>query len=156
TLDNSFLPRIWAMRKIGYLLESMRLNGTNQEIINEVVELATRHGIVTPYTSQLVLEPGMTPPVARPQFSRVGSGPPATKPLPAPEALREINNSQKAAVAAAPVVAQNARTIQSGESATGLANWEKQLQNVGSNAVSNTGKSYDFTKKEVEKDVTEF
>ena len=54
-----FLPRLWAMRKVGNLLEEIRLNGPNQELINEVVDLAQKHGIVTPYTSQLVLEPGM-------------------------------------------------------------------------------------------------
>jgi len=58
-LDNSYLPRVWAMRKIGYLIEDVRLHGQNQEMIKEIVDLAQRHGIVTPYTSQLVLEPGM-------------------------------------------------------------------------------------------------
>jgi Ca-activated chloride channel family protein len=57
--DNEFLPRVWAMRKIGHLLEDIRLRGSNQETINEIVQLSQRHGIVTPYTSQLVLEPGM-------------------------------------------------------------------------------------------------
>ncbi len=61
TRDNDFLPRIWAMRKIGHLIESIRLRGSNQETISEIVKLAQRHGIVTPYTSQLVLEPGMRP-----------------------------------------------------------------------------------------------
>ncbi|MCY3020793.1 MAG: VWA domain-containing protein, partial [Planctomycetota bacterium] len=58
-LDNSYLPRVWAMRKIGHLIEDVQLHGQNQEIIREIVDLAQRHGIVTPYTSQLVLEPGM-------------------------------------------------------------------------------------------------
>src|SRR6185369_7011702 len=33
--DNSYLPRIWATRKIGHLLEDIRLNGSNQETIDE-------------------------------------------------------------------------------------------------------------------------
>ena len=57
--DNEFLPRIWAMRKIGHLLEEIRLRGSNQETIDEIVQLSQRHGIVTPYTTQLVLAPGM-------------------------------------------------------------------------------------------------
>lgn len=57
--DHPFLPRVWAMRKIGHLLEDIRLRGANQETIDEIVQLSQRHGIVTPYTSQLVLEPGM-------------------------------------------------------------------------------------------------
>ena len=53
---NDFLPRIWASRKIAYLLDEIRLNGENQELVDEVINLATDFGIVTPYTSFLVLE----------------------------------------------------------------------------------------------------
>lgn len=54
--DNNFLPRIWAQRRIGYLLEEIRLHGENKELKEEVVELSRKHGIMTPYTSFLVLE----------------------------------------------------------------------------------------------------
>lgn len=54
-----FLPRLWATRRIGYLLEQIRLNGEDKELVEEVVRLATRYGILTPYTSYLVLEPGV-------------------------------------------------------------------------------------------------
>ncbi len=56
TDDNNFLPRIWAQRRIGYLLEEIRLHGENKELKEEVVELSRKHGIMTPYTSFLVLE----------------------------------------------------------------------------------------------------
>mgnify|MGYP000951965277 CR=1 FL=1 len=55
---NGFVPRLWATRKVGYLLEQIRLNGQSKELVDEVVRLATRYGILTPYTSFLVLEPG--------------------------------------------------------------------------------------------------
>lgn len=58
--EHAFVPRLWATRKVGYLLEQLRLNGHSQELVDEVVRLATRYGILTPYTSYLVLEPGMT------------------------------------------------------------------------------------------------
>jgi Ca-activated chloride channel homolog len=54
--DNQFLPRLWATRRVGYLLEQIRLNGSNKELVDEIVSLGTRHGIVTPYTSYLVTE----------------------------------------------------------------------------------------------------
>jgi len=54
--DNSFLGRLWATRRVGYLLEQMRLNGANQELRDEIIQLGTRYGIVTPYTSFLVTE----------------------------------------------------------------------------------------------------
>jgi Ca-activated chloride channel family protein len=54
--QNGFLPRLWAMRKIGYLLEKMRLSGETVEVKHEVIRLSKLHGIITPYTSYLILE----------------------------------------------------------------------------------------------------
>jgi Ca-activated chloride channel family protein len=53
----SALPRLWATRKIGYLLNVIRLKGPDQETIDQIVKLSVRYGIVTPYTSYLVTEP---------------------------------------------------------------------------------------------------
>jgi len=52
-----FIPRLWATRKIGYLLNQIRLHGENRETIDQVVNLSIRYGIITPYTSFLVEEP---------------------------------------------------------------------------------------------------
>jgi Ca-activated chloride channel homolog len=49
-----FLPRLWATRKVGHLLTQIRLHGADKELVDEVINLATRYGIVTPYTSFLV------------------------------------------------------------------------------------------------------
>lgn len=57
-----FVPRLWAVRKVGFLLEEIRRNGERAELKNEVIALGTKFGIVTPYTSYLVLEPGMARP----------------------------------------------------------------------------------------------
>ena len=54
--ENDFIPRIWATRKIGYLMGEIRLKGENKELIDEIVKLSKEHGIMTPYTSFLVLE----------------------------------------------------------------------------------------------------
>ena len=51
-----FLPRLWATRRVGYLLEEIRLGGANHELVDEVRRLGLRYGIVTPYTSFLVTE----------------------------------------------------------------------------------------------------
>jgi Ca-activated chloride channel homolog len=56
--ENDFLPRLWATRRVGWLMEQIRSNGEQKELRDEVVELGTRYGIVTPYTSYLALEPG--------------------------------------------------------------------------------------------------
>ena len=52
----NFLPRLWATRRIGYLLEEIRFQGSNQELVEEIRRLGLKYGIVTPYTSFLVTE----------------------------------------------------------------------------------------------------
>ncbi len=56
TGQESSLPRLWATRKIGNLLSDVRLKGPREEIIEQIVALSIRYGIVTPYTSYLVTE----------------------------------------------------------------------------------------------------
>lgn len=51
-----FLPRLWAARRIGYLLEEIRLHGEDKELVDEIRSLGLRFGIVTPYTAFLVTE----------------------------------------------------------------------------------------------------
>lgn len=53
---DDYLPRLWATRKIGYLLNQIRLNGENPEWIDAIIDLSVRFGIVTPYTSYLITE----------------------------------------------------------------------------------------------------
>ena len=50
------IARLWATRKIGHLLNQIRLHGPDQETIDQIVRLSIRYGIVTPYTSYLVTE----------------------------------------------------------------------------------------------------
>jgi len=51
-----FIPRLWATRKIGYMLREIRLHGENKELVDGIVGLSVRYGIMTPYTSFLVDE----------------------------------------------------------------------------------------------------
>jgi Ca-activated chloride channel family protein len=51
-----WIPRLWAVRRVGHLLDEIRLRGETAELKDEVVRLAKRHGILTPFTSWLVLE----------------------------------------------------------------------------------------------------
>jgi Ca-activated chloride channel family protein len=52
----SFIPRLWASRKIGYLLAEIRLHGEDPELKEEVIRLSKSYGIITPYTSYLIVE----------------------------------------------------------------------------------------------------
>ncbi len=52
----AFVPRLWAVRRVGFLLDQIRLNGETKELRDEVVTLGKKYGVVTPYTSYLVVE----------------------------------------------------------------------------------------------------
>lgn len=54
--DHDFIPRLWATRRIGHLLDEIRLRGENRELKDEVVDLARKYGLVTPYTAFLIHE----------------------------------------------------------------------------------------------------
>lgn len=49
------VSRIWATRKIGFLLDQVRLH-SNKEVVDEIVRLSKEYGIITPYTSYLADE----------------------------------------------------------------------------------------------------
>jgi len=48
---NSFVAKLWATRRVGEIIDELDLKGRNEELVNELVALATEHGILTPYTS---------------------------------------------------------------------------------------------------------
>jgi Ca-activated chloride channel homolog len=59
--DKGFVEHIWARRKVGYLLDQIRANGEKKELVDEVVSLAKKYGITTPYTSYLIMPDGVLP-----------------------------------------------------------------------------------------------
>ncbi|HSS20120.1 MAG TPA: VIT and VWA domain-containing protein [Pyrinomonadaceae bacterium] len=67
---NDFLPRLWATRRVGWLMEQVRTNGEAGELRDEIVDLGTRYGIVTPYTSYLALESSNADTITRPMNGR--------------------------------------------------------------------------------------
>jgi Ca-activated chloride channel homolog len=57
--ENSFVARLWATQRVGYLSAEKRKHGGSQEINDEIRELGERFGIPTEFSSYLVVEPGM-------------------------------------------------------------------------------------------------
>jgi len=53
---NAFVEKLWAIRRIGEIIDEMDLHGKNDELMTELVRLSTDHGILTPYTSFLADE----------------------------------------------------------------------------------------------------
>ena len=60
SMDESyaFIEKLWATRRIGEIIDEIDLRGQNQELIDELVQLSLKHGILTPYTSFLADEGG--------------------------------------------------------------------------------------------------
>ena len=52
----SFIPRLWAAQHVGYLLDTIRLEGENPELRKEIIRISRKYGIITPYTSFLIIE----------------------------------------------------------------------------------------------------
>jgi Ca-activated chloride channel family protein len=73
TTRNSFVPRLWATRKIAMLVDQIRQSGAEapsaeprtpgndprtRELVEEIVRLSTHFGILTEYTAFLATQPG--------------------------------------------------------------------------------------------------
>ena len=56
-----FVEKLWATRRVGDLIDQIDLHGQNKELVDELVALSTRYGILTPYTSFLADETRAAP-----------------------------------------------------------------------------------------------
>jgi Ca-activated chloride channel family protein len=62
SVRNSYVPRLWASRKIGFLSDAIRQahlppgDPHMRELVDEIVRLSTEFGVMTEYTSFLALE----------------------------------------------------------------------------------------------------
>ena len=54
--SHAFVAKLWATRRVGEIIDEIDLNGKNDELVKELVALAAKHGILTPYTSFLADE----------------------------------------------------------------------------------------------------
>lgn len=65
SVEHAFVPRLWAQRRIAQLVDAVRQAGADgksdvsDELIQEVIALSTRWGILTEYTSFLAIEAGI-------------------------------------------------------------------------------------------------
>jgi Ca-activated chloride channel family protein len=81
----AFIPRLWATRAIGHLMQQVRLRGEDAELVQSIVNLSTRYGIITPYTSFLIEEDDI--------FAQTDGAPPADLALEALAAPEEASGA---------------------------------------------------------------
>jgi Ca-activated chloride channel family protein len=51
-----FVEKLWSTRRVGDLIDQIDLHGQSRELVDELVSLSTRYGLLTPYTSFLADE----------------------------------------------------------------------------------------------------
>jgi Ca-activated chloride channel homolog len=54
TGDHAFVPRLWATRQIGQLLDTVRVEGMSDALVEQVRALGMTYGLVTPYTTFVI------------------------------------------------------------------------------------------------------
>jgi len=51
---HDFVPRLWATRRVGALLDRVRVEGESDALVAEIRELGLSYGLVTPYTTFVI------------------------------------------------------------------------------------------------------
>ena len=103
---SSFVPRLWAGRKVDRLLSEIRKQEKpSKELVDEVTYLAKRYGIITPYTSFLVTDDvaGKLPPNLPPGGPRPLPGVIFNRGAQRKRLLRSINEDKSAPAGASTV-----------------------------------------------------
>lgn len=108
-----FVERLWAVRRIGELIDQIDLHGKNNELIHELTALSTKYGILTPYTSFLADErvefrevaANATTTGQNTDSLKVVSGPSGTAQR---KAKSDLQNAPQAPAASVPVVVMDA------------------------------------------------
>ena len=103
-----FVEHLWARRKVGFILDQIRINGEQKELVEEVTALAKKYGIATPYTSYLVVPDAPMPVVnlgkpadgtafgaAPPGLAAAPGGPGAGKPQAVGDFAKELAKKQE-------------------------------------------------------------
>ena len=117
--ERDFVARLWATRRVGHLLDEIRLHGENDELKQEVVALAKEFGLVTPYTAYLVQE------------EERAAGPPS--PSTHPSLLQRLTapfRGERKAEATADAAAAPANTAMSQTSGRGAVQMSKAIREM--------------------------
>lgn len=113
TGGDEFIPRLWATRKIGYLLTQIRLHGANPEWVEAIIALSLRYGIITPYTSFLIQEEDVLTDAGREEAERQFLALPTQQAWGAPAAERADEEGRLAGAESggAPMPAEAAQVV---------------------------------------------
>ncbi|HEX9960822.1 MAG TPA: hypothetical protein VGB00_07815, partial [Pyrinomonadaceae bacterium] len=142
--ENSFLPKLWAIRRVGWLTEQIRNNGEQKELKDEIVQLGTRYGIVTPYTSYLALENNLQTTARSEDRNRVFQSS-------APTAAKEKSGQGAVTLSRNTTSQQNAVTVTADAEDSIVSfsnNYSQQVGNKNFYNVNNTWQDAEFDEKQ--------
>jgi Ca-activated chloride channel family protein len=125
---NSDVAMLWAVRRIGHLMQEIRLHGQNQELVDEIVRLGRQFGIITEYT-RFLADAGAMPAAAAPTVTRDAMQK-AHREIGGKWAVAQARNErrmQEAQVA-------NAAEINAFEDAEGMEQRESRIMQIGRRA----------------------
>lgn len=128
---DEFIPRLWATRAIGNMLEEIRLKGENPELIESIVTLSIRYGIITPYTSYLIEEDDIFSQLGREAIIQEEAGEFAPAPSSGSAAVDEASFTSELKDADT-VLNYNPVMAEPSETEAGLVNNNQPVQFVGS------------------------
>ncbi len=155
TPKNVFVERLWAVRRIGFLLDEIQLSGESKEVIDELVKLSLNYGIMTPYTSFLADEsvrrgdPRLRRDRAGKAADSLGANVTGFKGQAAAETRSKLNYAVRAPVAGAPGNGHggSGRVVQFGNAVQGLYEDGKReyvegVQNAGNMTLYRRGRMW--------------
>ena len=122
--SHEFIPRLWATRRVGFLLEEIRHRGENAELKEEATALAKQYGIVTPYTSFLVTEDQPVELTRSLHFEQLGRRPDSSRLYSESRASSEVMPEQRERLI------QRQAMEQSGDAAVAGARYNYSLKSV--------------------------
>jgi Ca-activated chloride channel family protein len=125
--ENSYVARLWATQRVGYLSAEKRKHGGSQEVDSEIRELGERYGIPTEFSSYLVLEPGMN----RRVTGRVGGAPVDLQSVVTTGVTRAAAPSVGAFEAAKTAAAQRSVTNMAAADSTSALRDEANVRRIG-------------------------
>ena len=120
--SSDYIPGLWAARKVGELMRTIRVEGSTPERVAEVRSLALRYGLLTEFTSYLVQEPGA-----------IGAVRGGTLPAAAPAPISGETAVQSARLAA---VRREAQTVADLAAAENSAVQQARRQDAGERVVA--------------------
>lgn len=157
-----FVEKLWAMRRVGWLLDQVQLHGESGELVDELIRISRDYGIMTPYTAFLADETDLSDTNRLSARFRAAGGKALDEDVAGAAGQVHATNRQKLARAdrPQPTAAPGEGTYSEGYSTTASYETEKRdrieaVRQVGNQALYRRGENLWVTPETSEVDLAE-